>query len=250
MINKKAFTLTELLIALAIIGAIGGLTLPSLLTTVNARMLNTKYENTKQQIKQLVLEQMLEHHTKVLQDTDFTTPESILGIGNNNIEVVAPDGCSAGSNCSALWDLTNREYFAVEGKTKTRKNIVIYSVTTKDDEGNDVITDTPIGDNSVRTASLKNGVLVSYYYNNDAHTGTFLLDLNGADGPNIIDRDLRSFVVHNNGDIEDIGILEREIKPELPVLPAPANPKDPLPANPKDPLPTLPVKPIDLSIKR
>lgn len=223
MINKKAFTLTELLIALAIIGAIGGLTLPSLLTKVNERMLNTKYENTKQQVQQLIFEQMLEHHTKVLQDTDFADPENILGKNNQNIEIIEQEGCDANTNCSSLWDLDNREYFGVtpKTKTKTKKNIVIYSVTTKDDEGNDVITDVNIADDNVRTASLKNGVLASYYYNNNDKDenkgcGTFLLDLNGADGPNIIDRDVRSFRIDPNGKIGDINITSREVAPVIP----------------------------------
>ena len=236
MTNKKAFTLTELLIALAIIGAIGGLTLPALMNSVNDRMLNTKYENTKQQIQQLVLEQFMIHKTKELSDTDFINPALILGSNNSNIEITSPDKCKKGNdtvdcstctstdNCIAQTAWSTEEYYVsnIGNKTKEKRNIVMYKVTTENSLGKDITTSHHISgvritDANVSTGTLKNGVLASYYYdtNNLGGNGTFLLDLNGSAGPNIIDRDVRSFTISNSGQIYDIDIESEEIRNTL-----------------------------------
>ena len=242
MINKKAFTLTELLIALAIIGAIGGLTLPSLLTAINDKILNTKYENTKQQMQQLILEQFMIHKTKELRDTDFANPELLLGVGNSNIEVTNPDDCERGQNCIAGTAWQTEDYYLANAndKSKEKRDIVLYQ--TKTEENDTVITkdislaNTTANDDKVRTGTLKNGVLATYYYDKDnpGGNGTFILDLNGPAGPNVIDKDVRSFIITNNGQIMDVNITTASIEnnPVGPIIPS--NPDIPI-VNPDNP---------------
>ena len=45
MLRKKAFTLSELLIALAIVGAISALAIPSIVEDMNRRMLANQLKN-------------------------------------------------------------------------------------------------------------------------------------------------------------------------------------------------------------
>ena len=207
MINKKAFTLTELLIALTIIGAIGGLTLPSLLGNSNERMLNTKYENTKQQIQHVVTEQMITNRTKVLENTEFANAESVLGSQANLFEITTPSGCEAGTNCfsGTAWD--TETYYEVDetNKTKTPKSILLYD----DEEGQAVPLNAEAG--NARTATFKNGALVTYYFDTSDSCGVFIMDLNGKDGPNILGNDVRGLKVRNDGKIDDLEVRRGDI---------------------------------------
>ena len=67
MLRKKAFTLTELLIALSIVGAIAALSIPALIEDVNRRLLVNQLKNTVVTVQQLVDQQLIENNTKNLQ---------------------------------------------------------------------------------------------------------------------------------------------------------------------------------------
>ena len=43
--NKKAFTLTELLLALAVVGAVAALSIPALLENINRKVLASQLKN-------------------------------------------------------------------------------------------------------------------------------------------------------------------------------------------------------------
>ena len=207
MINKKAFTLTELLIALTIIGAIGGLTLPSLLGNSNERMLNTKYENTKQQIQHVVTEQMITNRTKVLENTEFAKAESVLGSQANLFEITTPSGCEAQTNCTSGTAWETETYYEVDetNKTKTPKSILLYD----DEEGQAVPLNAGAG--NARTATFKNGALVTYYFDTSDSCGVFIMDLNGKDGPNILGNDVRGLKIRNDGKIDDLEVRSGDI---------------------------------------
>ena len=64
--NKSAFTLTELLIALGVIGAIAAISIPSLMSTINNKIHATELKNTVASIQQLISDQMIAHKTKTL----------------------------------------------------------------------------------------------------------------------------------------------------------------------------------------
>ena len=69
--NKKAFTLTELLVALGIVGAIAALSIPSLMNSINKRIYATQLKSFVGSVQQLAVDQMLQHKTKDLELTDF-----------------------------------------------------------------------------------------------------------------------------------------------------------------------------------
>ena len=69
----KAFTLTELLVALGIIGAIAALSIPSLMNAINNRMMATQIKSNVTAIQQLISDQLVLHKTKTLEDTDIAS---------------------------------------------------------------------------------------------------------------------------------------------------------------------------------
>ena len=66
MINKKAFTLTELLIALGIIGAIAAMAIPSTINKIHNNTLATSLKSNVAAIQQIVSDQLVLKRTKDL----------------------------------------------------------------------------------------------------------------------------------------------------------------------------------------
>lgn len=167
--NKKAFTLTELLVALGIIGAIAALTIPSLMKDINKKILTNQIKNTIASIQLLVTDQMVSHHTKTLSDTDFASPSSLLT--STNFEIAKTCSSNEDKDC---W-----------GSYRT-----IYDPMT---------TSVPYSDANVSVIKLKNGTTIGY--KSDSSTlnlpdsvtetalGKFFIDVNGPDDPNIAGRD-------------------------------------------------------------
>ena len=81
MLNKKAFTLSELLIALAIVGAIAALAIPSVIEDMNRRVLANQLKNVSLSIQQLIGEQLIHNKTQNLKYTDFASPTNLLNCG-------------------------------------------------------------------------------------------------------------------------------------------------------------------------
>lgn len=175
--NKLAFTLTELLIALGVIGAIAAISIPSLMTTINNKLTTTQMKNITTTIQQLIADQMVAHKTKTLADTDFKSDTAIY----SDLSTIA--ACNA-----------NRKCFADQYTT-------IYAPTTKATE---TFPFTPSNG-----MLLKNGATIFYQLINyptykgteDETIGIFYVDINGPDRPNIIGRDLFSFFVTKAGKI-------------------------------------------------
>lgn len=170
--KHRGFTLTELLIALAIISGIAALTIPSLMTSINEKIFNNKFENLKTQVQQLATDQLIQYKTKYIADTDFASPETLLNANNFD---------SSGNICAlekAKTDCWTETYYTID-KNKTDFNIKV------------------IGP----SITLKNGALISYNYDDTEKKGEFLVDLNGNDSPNIIGKDVRCFSLNGTGQI-------------------------------------------------
>ena len=161
MKNKKAFTLTELLVALCIVGAIAALSIPSLLNNINNKMLASQIKSFAGSIEDLAGEQLVDNKTQDLSDTDFATPSSLLSSDNFDIAKT----CSSTKDC---WTETYRRLY--------------------DNADTGYITS-----GTVSSVVLKNGMIVSYALGQSAGVGAaygvFFVDVNGSDGPNIIGRD-------------------------------------------------------------
>lgn len=178
--NNKSlfgFTLTELLIALTIIGAIAGLTIPSLMENIQKRLLITQLKNSIGAIQQLTNNQMIYYKTKNLLETDFAQPSKLLQ--EKNFPIVKQ--CSKASDC---W---TEKYKKLSDMGESKRVI----------EGNPT------------SVILKNGAILSYSLssgypvlpNEDQVIALFRIDVNGIDKPNIIGRDVFWFLISKKGKI-------------------------------------------------
>jgi len=179
MTVKKAFTLTELLIALGIIGAIAAVSIPTLVSTINKRALTGQLKNTTASIQQLMSDQMVTKKTKKLSETDFASPATLLR--NENFSI-ATTCANPQTDC---WKTT------ASGNDKiTYKNL--------DGSVNNIGADSAV--------VLKNGAILAYKsvsrnLDGDKIIGNFYFDVNGNEPPNICGRDLFAIYVTENGKI-------------------------------------------------
>ena len=175
MLRKKAFTLTELLIALAIVGAISALAIPSIVEDMNRRILANQLKNLSLTIQNLAGEQLVQNKTQSLEHTDFKSPTELLS--STNFAIV--DDCAVRTNCVAP------SYGTIDGYSRAFPNYT--------------------------TRKLKNGVTIAYTLSDialvdsedDRGYGLFYVDLNGIDKPNIIGRDHFVFRISKKGRMVD-----------------------------------------------
>ncbi len=196
--QKRAFTLTELLIALGIIGAIAAVSIPSLMSNINNRVLASQLKNTVVGIQQIIDEQLTRNNTTSLSDTDFGKGPSYVLVGVNESGVAnAKDStnfsvskiCPAGTAYANCWKITTD---ATPYKWLTGADLRM---------------------NDSLTIKLKSGALISYFSTTSAPftyegtidkvIGAFDIDVNGNEGPNIAGRDFYSFYITDKGKIVD-----------------------------------------------
>lgn len=173
--NKKAFTLTELLLALAVVGAVAALSIPALLENINRKVLASQLKNTVLTIQNLADEQLISNKTQSLENTSFANPAELLTATNLAIanQCANADDCWP-TNYKKLSDLTNS-------------------------------VDRPFGVSKM----LKNGTVINYSISNHGKTwpdgdkcyGLFWVDVNGKDKPNILGRDFFAFRITKKGKI-------------------------------------------------
>lgn len=183
--NKLAFTLTELLIALGVIGAIAAISIPSLMSTINNRIHATELKNTVASIQQLISDQMVAHKTKNLEDTDFANPALLLTENNFSIVKKCTDATSAKNDCWKIGTTGVRTYKSLNGSSITPWNGANYTVVTKNG------------------AILAYTLREIYTTDGDKIIGYFRVDVNGSDSPNISGRDYFTFYVTKSGKIVD-----------------------------------------------
>lgn len=181
--NKKyGFTLTELLIALTIIGAVAALSIPSLMENLNKKQMVTLLKSTVSSIQTLAGNQLAINKSKTLLDTDFANPEKLLQEKNFQIAQL----------CTKAADCWKNRYKKLDGYELTDRAL-----------SEDVDTG--------KTVILKNGMILTYTLkggypvmtDGDQVLGMFRVDVNGNDKPNIIGRDLFWFLITKNGKIVD-----------------------------------------------
>ena len=172
---RVAFTLTELLMALTIVGVLAVLTVPILINNFQNRLFATQIKNFSAEIEQFAQDQLITHKTRDLFDTDFGEPSKLLTDGHFSIVKI----CTAKDTSKDCWKIT------AKGKDK---------VTYKTLNGSEVAYSRRI------TVILKNGVMFNYAILGSGD-GIFGVDVNGNDKPNIAGRDLFGFIVNSKGHV-------------------------------------------------
>ena len=182
--KKSAFTLTELLIALTIIGAISAMAIPNLIEDLHKRTLVAQVKSMYGVIQEIAREQLVIKNTKNLLDTDFASPAELITEKNFHIAKF----CAKGKDC---WSATY--------KRLSDKAVTTRVIEEKIDTGKSVI--------------LKNGSILTYttdlttsypvMSDGDKVIGMFRIDVNGSDKPNIIGRDVFWFLITKKGKVVD-----------------------------------------------
>ena len=173
--QKRAFTLTELLIALGIIGTIAALCIPSLMTTINNKSLAIQLQNNVAAVQQAIANQKIIKNTKDMSETAFANETDFYALFQSS----KGETCSASSTTKCWGD----SYRVIGGGAPSYELV-------------------PEG-NAIR---LKNGATIAYKTGNDDAYGNkqlceIFIDVNGADEPNIVGRDLFAFFISKNGTI-------------------------------------------------
>ncbi|MBP3846159.1 type II secretion system protein [bacterium] len=185
---KKGFTLSELLMALTIVGVIAVLTVPVMMNNVHNKMFATQVKNMSAMIEQLAQDQLLVHRTRDLSDTDFGDAATLL----NDKNFAITKNCAPDKALKDCWKTT------ADGDSKVK-----YKKIGGSNMG---------GFTASRTVILKNGVIVKYNTesNSGKTVGFFMIDINGNDKPNILGRDLFGFYVTPSGHVADCSILSED----------------------------------------
>lgn len=173
---KKGFTLTELLIALGIIGAIAAISIPNLIGAINKKQLTLQAKNTVASINQMMSDELVDKKVKTLTETDFTNPNDLMTVNHFTITTK----CASAASCwtESYTVLADKSAARIPGK----------------------------GEGEMPTVILKNGAILSYKLfpggnlaDGDKMFGIFYFDVNGVEPPNILGRDYFCFVVTEKG---------------------------------------------------
>lgn len=187
MIYKKnnAFTLTELLIALGIIGAIAALSIPSLISTVHNKVLTTQIKSDVASVQQLINDQMITKKTKNLSDTGFSSSTEFYKL------IDKAQDCSDNVKCwgtsyRVIGGASSEATIPTDGIKLKNGGAMSYSLVAaaKDDKKDGDAADSAADDDA------------------DASFAQIYVDVNGPDQPNIIGRDLYAFYITKKGQIK------------------------------------------------
>jgi len=182
---KNGFTLSELLMALTIVGVIAVLTVPVMMNNIHNKMFATQVKNMAATIEQLAQDQLIVHRTRDLSDTDFGDPDKLLSDKHFSIA----KSCTSNESLTKCWKTAATGNDKIQYKYLSRQNLDISK--------------------NGRTVVLKNGVMLRYTAPESSENVSgnivckILLDINGNDKPNIVGRDLFGFYVTNKGKIVD-----------------------------------------------
>ena len=182
--NRFGFTITELLIALTIIGAIAAMSIPALVENLHRKTMVEQVKGFYTTVQELAREQLVVKNTKNLEDTDFADPQKILSDKYFQI----PKVCSTAAEC---W---SESYKNLNGAITTR---VI-------DENAD----------TGKSIKIKNGAIITYTTQlpinypiingtDDKVVAMFRIDVNGNEKPNIVGRDVFWFLLTKKGKVVD-----------------------------------------------
>ncbi len=193
--GSKAFTLTELLVALGIIGALAALAIPSLLNNINNRAQTIQLKNVVGSIQQLANDQLLKNKTKKLSETDFASVDTLLTDSNFDIAKT----CSVSDAANECWRTGN-----------SAENKITYRSIAGTAAANAAATLRVTLQSVKKSVVLKNGTIISYGLavegteaNGEKVYGIFGVDVNGNEAPNMVGRDFFWVYITEKGKIID-----------------------------------------------
>lgn len=175
--KRFAFTLSELLIAMTIIGVVAILTVPSVSKNMANKSNIVKIQSTFKLLSDAVVNMRTNEHVSDLIDSSLYSDKATFFANYLKLSKVCGkdyDECFAAS------------YVSLEDEVPEELEAIF------SDEGYDSY-----------SAILANGASVLFFTpDNSNYVGSFIFDVNGTEPPNIIGRDLFSFRVLSSGAIQ------------------------------------------------
>ena len=176
---KKGFTLTELLLALAIVGVVAMLTVPVLVSNISKKTFVNQLKNMVANIEQVAQDELITHRTRDLTNTDFANPDKLLSDTHFHIVRKCTSEADSLANC---WKTTSTGDDKV---TYKKLNGTAYPEYMAGGLGHG------------KTVILKNGVIMNFNLGTEAEqaqrggtiAGYMYIDVNGNDKPNVAGRD-------------------------------------------------------------
>ena len=169
--NKNAFTLLEVLLALAIVAVVAILTIPAAINKHNNKILATALKNNVAIIQDLVNDDLIENQTRSIKETMFATDTEFFT--SSHMQTIKT--CTSGTANSNCWKTEIANYKDIDGNSRTPSEMY--------------------------TVILPNKAILSYSPPTDSSDATVQIDLNGVAKPNIYGRDFFAYHIADNGDI-------------------------------------------------
>ena len=170
---NKAFTLTEILIAVAIVGIIAGMVLPKIIENYQLRAMNSSYQREVQTIESSINGLAVSENK-----ADFFSTMMYSDIEPENYDETAclymKKYLRTSKMCDNPEDCFADTYYQYEAGKKREEYKPDYKGA---------------------CAILKNGVSICMTPQIGADNIKGIMDLNGKRGPNVLDRDLRTFAI-------------------------------------------------------
>lgn len=201
--KKIAFTLSEVLITLSIVGVVAILTVPNITKNIYTKTdivnLQSSLKNLTDSVKSMMVNERVTH----IQDSPISTEDQDLldGFYNKYLKV--------NRFCEELTDCFASNYKAINGDDINFAHQVTSS----------------IEENFNKPVILPSGVSVLYgtardqfVYTNDYFLDTngnylniFILDVNGVKPPNMMGVDMFTFALSDRGDIGYLGVVPEDV---------------------------------------
>ena len=183
---NKAFTLTEILIAAVIVGIIAGMVLPKIIENYQSRAMNSSYQREVQTIESSINGLAVSENK-----ADFFSTMMYSDIELENYDETAglymKKYLRTSKMCDNPEDCFADTYYQYEAGKKREEYKPDYKGGKKREEYKP--------DYKGACAILKNGVSICMTPQIGADNIKGIMDLNGKKGPNVLDRDLRTFAI-------------------------------------------------------
>lgn len=174
---KRAFTLSEVLVTLGIIGVVSAMTVPSLMQNHQHKTYVTQLHKVYNEISQALIQYQTDKNAVNLREAGLISTDAADTFFKTYFKII--DDCGA-------------EFTPCFAESSVYKYM----------NGNSV---NPVVRG--RHIVLANGSSIKYEYPDDVNDGLILVrlfvDTNGQKGPNIVGRDMFALYIYNDGKIDD-----------------------------------------------
>ena len=184
---KKAFTLAEVLVTLGIIGVVSAMTLPTLVKNHQKKVLVTQLKSSYSILQNALEKMMLDSNATNMGETKF-------------FRICTYDNILSDTGSGACSQYLKKEYFNSTSSGFGSAHSVEYISCQYNGD-----TDEYLGCTASNGGTRYSGLLInmsngSLLVVNHVHSGcaTFMIDVNGAEGPNVHGRDV--FFFYTEGD--------------------------------------------------